>query len=642
MQLTQSYTTEFSELMAQLKRTRPAKLFDMEGIGKQLDMSQFSRDFFAATTTADASIDANANVTDTSNIAYHIELPKPFFKLNSYFMMWKHARKLYGTDVADEMVRMQLDGDIYINDFHGIAAGSPYCFNYSTYDIMLGGLTMVDKIKSVPPKYLFAFKSQLEQFVVIASNSTLGAAGLADLLIVMSLYVRRILRTQSDAGFRFADTESCWKYVKETLVSFIYTINQPMRGNQSPFTNLSLYDDAFLDQMLPGYIDPETGEAADKGIVQDLQCMFMDTMNEEMKRTPITFPVTTACFAVDDSKQIVDEPFAHLIAVNNLEFGFINIYCGKSSTLSSCCRLRSETDNEYFNSFGAGSTKIGSLGVCTINLPRAAFKADKTTLQGDIAERTEVFLTEVVHLVNTAGRVNHTKRKIVERRIANGNLPLYTLGFMDLKRQYSTVGVNGLNEALEILGYDIMTPEGQAFVVRILEIINAENDKLQKKYKAPHNCEQIPGENVSIKLAEKDRLLKYNDRYKIYSNQFIPLTTKADLLDRIHLQGLFDGHFSGGAIMHANVEQRITDPQRIVDLIKYCARNGVVYWAINYNLQRCSDGHMSVGKGDSCAVCGATVVDNFTRVVGFLTSVRNWHKVRREVDYPERQFYGTV
>jgi ribonucleoside-triphosphate reductase len=280
--------------------------------------------------------------------------------------------------------------------------------------------------------------------------------------------------------------------------------------------------------------------------------------------------------------------------------------------------------------------------VCTINLPRAAFKADKTTLQGDIAERTEVFLTEVVHLVNTAGRVNHTKRKIVERRIANGNLPLYTLGFMDLKRQYSTVGVNGLNEALEILGYDIMTPEGQAFVVRILEIINAENDKLQKKYKAPHNCEQIPGENVSIKLAEKDRLLKYNDRYKIYSNQFIPLTTKADLLDRIHLQGLFDGHFSGGAIMHAIVEQRITDPQRIVDLIKYCARNGVVYWAINYNLQRCSDGHMSVGKGDSCAVCGATVVDNFTRVVGFLTSVRNWHKVRREVDYPERQFYGTV
>jgi ribonucleoside-triphosphate reductase len=634
MVINQSFDKEFSALMAALQKKYPAELFNLEGIGRQLDICEFSKDFFAAKTTADASVDANANVTDTSNITYHVELPKPFFKLNSYFMLWKHARKLYGTEVANEIVEEQLTGGIYINDFHGIAAGSPYCFNYSTYDIMLGGLTMIDKIKSVPPKYLYSFKSQLEQFVVIASNATLGAAGLADMLLVMSLYVRRILRTQSDAGFRFADEESCWKYVKENLVSLIYTLNQPLRGNQSPFTNVSVYDDAFLDQMLPGYIDPETGEAADRDLVKALQCLYLDTMNEEMRRTPVTFPVTTGCFAVDDQRNLIDEAFALTIAEKNIEFGFINIYCGKSSTLSSCCRLRSETDNEYFNSFGAGSTKIGSLGVCTINLPRAAFKSVKG---GEAA-----FLAEVKALVGMAQRVNNTKRHIVRRRIENGNLPLYTLGFMDLAKQYSTVGVTGLNEACEILGFDILTKEGQDFVIRVLDTINHENDRYQKQYKAPQNCEQIPGENVSIKLADKDRLLKYNDRYRLYSNQFIPLVTEADMLDRIHLQGLFDAHFSGGAICHVNVEQKIDDPQRVVDLIKYCAAQGVVYWAINYNIQRCADGHMSVGKGAACGMCGGPITDNFTRVVGFLTAVKNWAKTRREVDYPERQFYGTV
>jgi len=631
-----SYDREFVDLMMYLKTKYGQKLFDLEGIGKQLDMCKFSKDFFSATTTADASVDANANVTDTSNIAYGIELPKPFFKLNSYFMLWKHMRKLYGMEVANSTVERQLTGDVYINDFHGIAAGSPYCFNYSTYDIMLLGLPMVDKIKSVAPKYLYSFKSQLEQFVVIASNSTLGAAGLADLLIVMSYYVKNILDTKSDAGFSFKDEAACWNYVKETLVSFIYTINQPMRGNQSPFTNVSIYDSEFLNSLCPQYVFPD-GSTPDIYLVQRIQELFLDVMNTEMRRTPVTFPITTACFSVNDDKKITDEAFIEFIAEKNTEFGFINMYIGKSSTLSSCCRLRSDTDNEYFNSFGSGSSKIGSLGVTTINLPRLAFKT--VEFSKEPTEQGAYFWSELKELVGVAARVNHTKRNIVKSRIDSNNLPLYSLGFMELSKQYSTLGVNGLNECLEILGLNILASDGQEFVVRILEAINSENDKFQKAYKTPHNCEQIPGENVSIKLADKDRFMGYNDRYELYSNQFIPLTTKADLLDRIHLQGLFDSHFSGGAICHLNIEEKVEDTEKVVELIKMCAEKGVIYFALNYNLQRCSEGHMSVGKKETCGVCGGEVTDNYTRVVGFLTNVKNWHKVRREQDYPERQFY---
>jgi ribonucleoside-triphosphate reductase len=624
-----SYDQPFDDLFLHLRSKYPEKLFDLDGIGKQLDMSKFSKDFFSVKTTADVSVDANSNVEDMSPITYNTELPKPFFKMNSYFILWKYLKKLYGQETANQVIEAQVCGDLYINDCHGIAAAQAYCFNYSTYDVMLLGLPMVSKIKSSPPKYLYSFKSQLEQFVVLAANSTLGATGLADLFIVMSYYVSNILRDHKDAHFSFSSDEDCWAYIKETLVSFIFTVNQPLRASQSPFTNVSVLDREFLESLCPSYVFPD-GSLPNIPLVEKIQDLYLTVMNEEMQRTSVTFPITTACFSTTDG-QIHDEAFLAKIAEQNLAFGFINIYCGKSSTLSSCCRLRSDTDSEYFNSFGAGSSKIGSLGVVTINLPRLAFKNDE-----------EGFFEGLRTLVGTCSKINHTKRHVVKLRIDNGNLPLYSLGFLNLGKQYSTVGINGLNEACEILGYDILTERGQNFVLAVLDTINSENDLWQKKYKAPHNCEQIPGENVSIKLADKDRLAGLNNEYEIYSNQFIPLTSGADLLDRIHIQGLFDKHFSGGAICHLNVEQRITDPELLVNLIKECARAGVIYSAVNYSIQRCENGHMTVGKAETCSVCGAPITDTFSRVVGFLVNVKSWHKTRREIDWPNRQFYKEI
>lgn len=626
-----TYEQEFNDLWMYLKSKYSKELFDMEGVGKQLDLSQFSRQFFSTkTTTADASIDSNANVDDISVIAYSAEIKKPYEKLNSYYMTWKELKRLYGLQTANEIIEMQLTGDIYINDMHGIGAGMPYCFNYSTYDIMLQGLSTVKKVISKPPKYLYAFKSQIEQFVVIASNSTLGATGLADMLVIMAFYVENILENKSDAHFKFATDDDCWSYVKENLVSMIYTINQPMRSNQSPFTNISVYDKYFLEKLCDDYINPNNGKKPNIEIVKKIQEMFLDIMNEELKRTPLTFPVTTACFSVDEEDNIADEEFLDMISEKNLEFGFINIYAGKTSTLSSCCRLRSESDNEYFNSFGSGSSKIGSLGVCTINLPRLGyrFKDDKKGM-----------FEELEKLVGVCAKVNNAKRKIVKRRIDNGNQPLYDLGFLNLDKQYSTTGVNGFNEIIEIMGHDILTEEGSNFGLDIIKTINKENSKYQTQYKAPHNVEQIPGENVSIKLTQKDKLLKYPCDYEIYSNQFIPLLNSADMLDRIRLQGLFDSHFSGGSILHLNVENKIDGSEKLKELIRMAVKNKVIYFAINYNLQMCENGHMSVGKNDNCNICGRIITNNYTRVVGFLTNTKNWHKTRREIDYPNRVFY---
>lgn len=639
----QSYKKDFKDLMLGLEKKYGADLIEENGIGSQLDISKSSKKFFKAFTTADVSVDANANVTDKSVISHKIETAKPFHLINSYYRLWKEIKKIETKEKADWIVESQIKGRMYINDFVGFSSAMAYCFNYSTYDTATMGIPSVfdGRGGSEPPKNLMSFLGQIELFSLIAGNSTLGATGLADLLIVIAIYMDKMLQNKEDAHVPMVDDKACWQYMESMLTGFIYRLNQPYRGSQSLFSNVSVYDSNFIDGMLEGdaysIIIDDVKYSAKKEIVQKVQEIYLDIMNREMARKPITFPVTTACFSIDENNEIQDDDFLKFISEKNLKFGFINIYAGKSSTLSSCCRLRSERDNgEYFNSFGSGSTKIGSLGVATGNLPQLA------TICKGAENPSDEFLHRIKDLVLDCQLVNQAKRNIIKRTIKAGSQPLYSLGYMELKRQYSTFGVIGLYEALEILGYDIMTKEGQDYVLEILNVINTTNKELQDKYKAPQNCEQIPGENVSVKLAKKDRALGYNDKYTLYSNQFIPLIKRVNMFDRIAIQALFDKHFSGGAICHLNVNQEINDVNTMQNLIHASVKEGVVYFAVNFVLQECENKHMFVGNVDTCPHCGGKIIGTFTRVVGFLTKVDNWIPERREVDFPNRQFYQNI
>lgn len=581
-----------------------------------------------------------------------------------------------------------------------------------------------------------------------------------------------------------------WKQVKQELQSIIYSCNQPFRGGlQSGFYNISIYDDAFLDSLIPNYIFPD-GTFPDKELVKKLQDIYLDLMNETMDISPITFPVTTACFCVDEEKNIKDEAFLEYIAKKNLKWAFINIYAGETSTLSSCCyskdtrvllkdendniftitfeelenfdkpysiysdgewakgklvklpnrpmyrvvlvsgaemvvtdnhrnnclngmklttelttddyimitkyhtplnitnfigtsslieqddkrymqiksiekidyqddvycfemeegyddkftlangihnyncRLRSKKNNEYLgytNSFGGSSSQIGSFGVVTLNLPHIALTSNGNEQQ---------FFEKLAENVDFSIKINHVKRYILKKRIEIGALPLYQYEFMDLQKQYATTGVNGLYEAIKFLGKDILEEEGQVLCKKILQSINAINEEADKEYKYAHNLEQTPSENSAIKLASKDKTLKLQNDYALYSNQFIPLIVTANLLDRIRLQGMFDSEFSGGSIMHCGCDMRVEDYHKLMNMIRATIKAGCVYHAINYNLQKCEDGHITVGKNTTCSVCGKPITDNYVRVVGFIVNTKNFHKVRREIDYPNRQLYG--
>lgn len=449
--------------------------------------------------------------------------------------------------------------------------------------------------------------------------------------------MENILETLSDSNFNFNTEHDCWKYLFEIFVSMIYTFNQPMRASQSPFTNVSIFDDYFLDTMLEHYINPVTMEQVNKELVKKVQKSFLHAMNHVMARTIVTFPVVTACFSLTKLKEIQDEAFLEMISKQNSKYYFINMYGGTTSTISSCCRLRSDVQNEYFNSFGAGGSKIGSLGVVTINLPRIAYEQ---SLYPDSKE--DYFLFRLEELAEKAFYINYTKRLLLKERIDAGKHPLYTLGYIDERKQYGTLGFNGFNEALEILGFDPLSDNGIAFGKKILATMNKVNDRLGKQYGVPVNLEQIPAESVSVKLAKKDRYLGLNEDYKLYGNQFIPLTTRADILDRIILQGQYDSFCSGGSILHINDSAEATTLKYDMALTKTIFKSGVIYYARNKLLKVCENKHVFTGKpkDEVCPECGANVESNWTRVVGFITQVDNWIKERREVDFPNREFYG--
>ena len=631
MKIDFSYEKDFDEFMESLKLSKDyEELATLDGIGKQTDMVAFSKKFFGKPdqAAADVSVDSNANVDDISIIAYEAEVPKPLFRINAYYLLWKYGKKLFGKEEAEELCRGQFFKDFYINDFHKFAT-TPYCFNFSCLDVVFGGLPFVNKIKSLPPKHLNSYVNQMIQFVTYASNSVAGAVGLADFLICMSYFYDReiVVGATTDAD------------VKQQIQSFIFSVNQPFRGgHQSAFTNVSLFDDNFLRKMCGEYRFPD-GTSPNPDTVKKLQIMYMDVMNETLDKTPCTFPVTTACFSVDDERNVNDMEFMRLVCEKNLKYGWMNFYAGSTSTLSSCCRLRSEADHEYFNTFGAGGTKIGSLSVTTVNLPRIAYVARHVNFMYGTDAR-EVFFESLRKTVVMCAEVNAIKRHVIKTRIKNGNLPLYTLGFMDIKKQYSTCGLNGINEAVSILGYDILEPSGQELVQKILEEVNSVNKSQERRFGYPHNCEQTPSENSAIKLASADKIIGWNHDYDLYSNQFIPLTVQTDMLNRILLQGKFDHLMTGGAILHLNVAERITDPKLLESLVVNSIRQGVIYQAVNYVLNVCENGHISVGRDLTiCPQCGKPITDKLTRVVGFLTNTKNWHEVRRKNDFPERKFY---
>jgi ribonucleoside-triphosphate reductase len=255
---------------------------------------------------------------------------------------------------------------------------------------------------------------------------------------------------------------------------------------------------------------------------------------------------------------------------------------------------------------------------------------------------------DIIHKILIAHRV------LLQERIDGNYLPLYTSGWMSLKRQFSTVGFIGAAEFVYNLGFDTVE-EGKEELKSVLLTIEKTIKQWQKKEEKlgyTYNIEQIPGESVAVRLAKLDNVLGFNNTYsdgqmtemecvyELYSNQYVPLIENTSIYNRIQLQGEFDSLTSGGAICHINInDHKPLRKDQFLKMINTAKDAKAKYFAVNYAFSKCVDGHMFQGLEKKCPVCGKEVTDTYTRVVGFLTSTNFWNKKRREWEFPKRVFY---
>lgn len=420
-------------------------------------------------------------------------------------------------------------------------------------------------------------------------------------------------------------------YRDQEFQRIIYKLNQEyLRINQSAFTNFTIMDRPYLTEIFGGRLFPN-GEPIINHIEELIQYQkdFMKVCSEIRMQNMMTFPVITISLLYQNGK-FVDEEFAKWASNHNMVWGDSNFFIDKDVTsLSSCCRLINDFSklDGFSNSIGGTALKIGSIKVNTINLMRIALESEK-----DRKKYLDI-LVEKTHLCIKA---LDTVRHIITRNIEKGLLPNYQEGIIDIKRQFNTIGINAMYEALDYFGmvefdefgYAKYTEEGLEFAIAIMDKINAIKDSYNFDYSI--NIEAIPGERAAVILCEKDKELypEIQDKYFIYSNQWIPLLQKCSIEEKIKLGSILDKKCGGGQISHINLDAPLENEKVAWDLLNHIAQSGVIYFAFNLRISACGKNHGFYGE--KCPQCGGEKIDSYQRIVGFLTPLSSYSKERKK------------
>ena len=620
---------DFAYELSKLKRTYGEELAALNGLSdSQLDYTDFIDNFIDTETVADASVDANANVSNKSVVTLLNEMAKPHQKLLAFNKIFYEMKKKYGLDEAKKWLNLEWTGCLYMHDAHH-ASYLHYCWASSLQDLAEKGLFFIDNFNYEPPKHLETFVDFVKEFISFCANSSSGAVGLPDLIVYMYYFWDRDIRKDYY-------TENPVKYAKQQIQRLIYGLNQPlMRGNiQSAFTNTSIFDHPYLEALFGGMTFPDGSLMYDEieGIM-DFQKLFMDTMHEIREKNMMTYPVNTISLLKDKDGRFVDEEFAKWACEQNMKWCDSNFFIDDSVTsLSSCCRLSNNVKDLYMNSIGGTALKVGSEKVCTINLARIAYEANKNKL---------IFYNLLEEQVNLCLKALDTVRHIIKRNIEKGLMKNFDKGIVELDKLYSTIGVIGVYETLEKFGYVTKddfgytgyTDDGLKFAEDIFKFIHAVKDEFKKDHDYMINIEAVPAESAAAKLMKKDKIFYPDEQYDLplYANQWIPLAVRTSIQNKIDISARLDEACTGGSICHINIDSPFQSFDIAWDLLCDLAKSNVKYFAFCTRISTCEHNHAFYGE--ICPVCGGPKVTTYQRIVGFLTPVRSYSEPRKEEFY---------
>ncbi|BAF60335.1 oxygen-sensitive ribonucleoside-triphosphate reductase [Pelotomaculum thermopropionicum SI] len=588
------------------------QLLDLDGISpRKVDVGQMSHDYFTKR-LADSSVDMNANANEElSANNYQAEVTKGLLKLEGYYLLWRYSKKRFDTRRANELISAIWRGELYFHDASGHGVQVPYCFAYSTANLMVEGRPY-GQLHSTPPRRSDSFVAQVIETTMDLSQEFVGAVAPGDFIVNLCWYLKR-------EGIE-PGREDGQKYIENQWQKFVHVMNNKFRvSGQSPFSNISIFDRVNLQKLFEGYRYPD-GTPVDIEYVMEVQKIVAEYFAQGDPKTglPYRFPVLTANLSVDENRRPLDPDFVDFVARTNIKLGVYNIYANEGSKIAMCCRFINDTGRMDYraDSFGNGGLNIGSHRVVTINFPRIALETESRKHFFEILDKRVKAARDLL-LVH--------REEILRRRVERGFLKFFKpLRWFTLDMLFSTIGIHGLYEMCHFAGLRMEEEGGQAFSEEVLKVTDGYALEFSRETGHSFNTEEIPAESTAVTLAGKDRVL-YGDilqPFSLYSNQYIPLIADMDAVDRVKLTGRFMKHVSGGGILHLNIQDRIQSPDTMKRLMLLALKEGVEHFAINYGFGICTQGHTSVvGTGKTCPVCGEPIEDHLTRVIGYFTKV---------------------
>lgn len=610
----------------------------------QLDYSEFLANFTHNDTLADTSVDPNANASHKDIRSFMTEKGKASDKLFGLNKIFLEIKQKYGLKTAKQWLEQEYSKGFYLNDSTS-ASYMPYCWANDLTRLAKEGLFFLPNYNNQAPKHLTTFFDDVIEFVSFLSNRQSGAVGLPN-IIIWSYY---FWKKDVENGYFLKDPET---YLRQNFQKFIYRLNQPfLRIDQTAFTNVSVFDRLYLESLFGGLEFPDGTFAIDEvEQIMDCQKTFCEVVSEVRTENMFTFPVLTASLLYKDGA-FVDQEFARWISDHNVKWMDFNFFCSDNvGVLSNCCRLLSDTTKleGFVNSIGGTALSIGSCRVSTINLARIAYEAFEYNKPNEVKlEKAKAkYLKILRERVELDCKALDCMRDILKKNIERGLLPNYQEGAVELDKQFCTIGILGLYEVMDIFGlintdefgYKSYSDEAVEFGTQILNLINEVKDAFPCDF--TFNIESIPGENCAGTICTADNLLFEQDKYYIYSNQWIPLKEKCTIQEKCRLGNIFDKQCGGGCIAHINLENRFATKDEAWDMLNYVASHGVIYSAFNGKISVCKHKHAFIGSKE-CPICGEPIADTYTRVVGFYTPTSTYQRIRKR-EFNDRKWYDTL
>lgn len=648
MEINLKFNKDFERTLSMLREKYGEDFETLNGIhNSQMNFSDFI-DAFVDKNVADVTIDANANVHSKDIASFRNEKGKSIDKVIAANKIFHEIKKEYGLKTAKEWLETEYTGGFYLHDFPSTSY-IPYCYAYDLGRLAREGLFFLKDYNYQPPKHLTTFLDNVVEYISFMANRSSGAVGIPNILVWTFYFWKKDI----ESGYYMKDPIY---YLKQNFQKFIYRLNQPfMRIDQTAFVNVSIFDRHYYSALFGGLIFPDDTFALDSiDEFIDHEKIFMEVVSEIREENMFTFPVLTysllkrsditpeeyaEMFRTKEFNIFEDNDFARWCSDHNTKWNDSNFFMSNDvTTLSNCCRLLSDTSKlkGFINSIGGTALSIGSIKVNTINLVHMFYE-----LGEDVSAKKYLSLLKKRTLLccKVLDRVRH----IIKRNIEKGLLPNYCDGGVELDKQYCTIGILGLYELMEKFGY-IDTDEfgnkyyseaGINFATDIFDILNDIKDNFTTEYS--FNIESVPAEQAAVKLAAKDRFLFDVKDYEIYSNQWIPLTSKCTIKEKVRTAAILDNKCSGGAIAHINLESNFASKEEAWFMLNYIASEGVIYFCFNTRINVCRNHHGFVGT-ETCPVCGEPVYDTYQRVVGFLTPSNSYSSERKK-EFSAREWY---